>query len=100
MNKTIIGASFLLLLSGCSEQVSPPLTSGIDRDGMNLQVRPQDDFYEYANGGWLARTQIPADEVGWGSYMTLRKESLEQSKAIVLDVAANPGTDSGFNNNK
>lgn len=94
MNKTIMGMSFLLLLSACSEQASPPLTSGIDRDGMNFQVRPQDDFYEYANGGWLARTQIPADEVGWGSYMTLRKESLEQSKAIVLDVAANPGTDS------
>ena len=46
MNKTIMGMSFLLLLSACSEHISPPLTSGIDRDGMNLQVRPQDDFYE------------------------------------------------------
>ncbi|MDG2501169.1 MAG: M13 family metallopeptidase [Porticoccaceae bacterium] len=93
MKKTILGATLLLMLGACSDQAPAPLSSGIDRDGMNLQVRPQDDFYEYANGGWLARTKIPADEVGWGSYMTLRKESLEQSNAIVLDVAANPGTD-------
>ncbi|MBT4493172.1 MAG: M13 family metallopeptidase [Gammaproteobacteria bacterium] len=54
---------------------------------MNTEVRPQDDFYEYANGDWLKSTEIPAEEVGWGSYMTLRKESLEQSKAIVLELA-------------
>lgn len=94
MNKTLIAVSLFLLLGACSQQRSPPLSSGIDREGMNFEVRPQDDFYEYANGRWLASTQIPADEVGWGSYMTLRKESLEQSKAIVLEVAANPGKDS------
>ena len=86
-----------VLLSACSDQAATPQTliSGIDRQGMNLQVRPQDDFYEYANGGWLARTEIPADEVGWGSYMTLRKESLEQSKIIDVDAAQNSGEDSG-----
>ena len=88
MNKTNLGVIGLLLFlcAACSEQ-TPSLSSGIDQLGMNLEVRPQDDFYEYANGGWLATTDIPADEVGWGSYMTLRKESLEQSKAIVLDLS-------------
>jgi predicted metalloendopeptidase len=82
-----------LLASGCTEKM--PLTSGIDLEGMDHSVRPQDDFYEYANGGWLAATEIPADEVGWGSYMTLRKESLEQSKAIVIEAAKKPGSDAG-----
>ena len=80
-----------LLASACTEKT--PLTSGINIEGMNQNVRPQDDFYEYANGGWLAATEIPADEVGWGSYMTLRKESLEQSRAIVIEAAENPGSD-------
>ncbi len=61
--------------------------SGIDLEGMNSDIRPQDDFYEYANGKWIAATEIPAEEIGWGSYMTLRKESLEQSKAIVEELA-------------
>ena len=55
---------------------------------MDTSVRPQDDFYRYANGKWLDTTEIPADEVGWGSYMTLRKESLEQSRVIVEAAAA------------
>ena len=61
--------------------------SGIDLEGMNADIRPQDDFYEYANGQWIAATEIPAEEIGWGSYMTLRKASLEQSKAIVEGLA-------------
>ena len=62
--------------------------SGIDLEGMNTDIRPQDDFYEYANGEWIAATEIPAEEIGWGSYMTLRKASLEQSKAIVEGLSA------------
>ena len=61
--------------------------SGIDLEGMNADIRPQDDFYGYANGQWIAATEIPAEEIGWGSYMTLRKASLEQSKAIVEGLA-------------
>lgn len=62
--------------------------SGIDLEGMNTDIRPQDNFYEYANGKWIAATEIPAEEIGWGSYMTLRKASLEQSKAIVEGLSA------------
>tara|TARA_B100000809_G_scaffold7565_1_gene7475 strand:+ start:1483 stop:3549 length:2067 start_codon:yes stop_codon:yes gene_type:complete len=65
--------------------------SGIDLEGMNADIRPQDDFYEYANGKWIAATEIPAEEIGWGSYMTLRKASLEQSKAIVEGLAESAG---------
>lgn len=94
--KYIIFLGSVLLISACSDEPIEPSdqtlpavvkTSGIDREGMNLDVRPQDDFYEYANGAWLASTEIPAEEVGWGSYMTLNKESLEQSRAIVVELA-------------
>ena len=88
----------LLLVAACDQggvetpeavEAAPEaaVISGIDLDGMNPDIRPQDDFYEYANGRWLAETDIPAEEVGWGSYMTLRKEALEQSRAIVLELA-------------
>ncbi|EED32650.1 peptidase, M13 (neprilysin) family [gamma proteobacterium NOR5-3] len=59
---------------------------------MDLSVRPQDDFFEYANGTWLAETEIPSEEIGWGSYMTLRKDALEQSRNIVEEVLANDST--------
>lgn len=71
---------------GSNTIAEPSLSSGVETSGMDLSVRPQDDFYAYANGTWLASTEIPADEVGWGSYLTLHKESLEQSHAIVKDL--------------
>ncbi|UVW34958.1 peptidase M13 [SAR92 clade bacterium H455] len=95
--KLTISLFSLALLSGCAEKqpaVEPAgLISGIDKVGMDRSVRPQDDFYNYANGGWLASTEIPADEVGWGSYMTLRKKSLEQSRIIVEEAARYSGDD-------
>jgi len=33
---------------------------------LNAAVDPGKDFFEYANGGWLARNPIPASESAWG----------------------------------
>ena len=104
-NKIITPFAVVLLLAACSDKpepvlipdtvskISPLEISGIDLSGMDTSVRPQDDFYRYANGKWLETTEIPADEVGWGSYMTLRKESLEQSRVIVEAAAADNQSD-------
>jgi len=95
MKKVLTLFAALLFVAACSDQTNTvpaddalPQISGIDLTGMDTSVRPQDDFYRYANGKWLESTEIPADEVGWGSYMTLRKESLEQSRVIVEAAAA------------
>ena len=32
---------------------------------MNTKVHPCDDFYEYACGGWIKKTQIPPDRPSW-----------------------------------
>lgn len=91
--KTIVSVlAALMLVSACGqEQASEPATplkSGVDLTGMDLSVRPQDDYYAYANGTWLKQTEIPADQFGWGSYITLRDDSLADIKAIVDEVAA------------
>jgi len=41
--------------------------SGLDLKGMDTKVAPGDDFFAYANGGWIAATQIPADRSSWGA---------------------------------
>ncbi|MDH4048852.1 MAG: peptidase M13 [Gammaproteobacteria bacterium] len=64
------------------------LSSGVELSGMDKTIRPQDDFYAYANGVWLRETEIPADQFGWGSYMTLRDDSLTKLRSIVEEVAA------------
>src|SRR5579871_1032924 len=34
---------------------------GIVIANMDTSMKPGDDFYQYTNGGWLARTEIPPD---------------------------------------
>ena len=39
---------------------SAQLRSGIDLKDLNTSVRPADDFYEYACGGWMKANPLPA----------------------------------------
>jgi putative endopeptidase len=44
----------LLLVAGAS-----PIIRNANQDDVDRSIRPGDDFYRYANGGWLAKTKIP-----------------------------------------
>ena len=39
---------------------------GVDLGARDTSVKPGDDFDKYANGGWFARTEIPADQASAG----------------------------------
>src|ERR1700674_1055184 len=38
-----------------------PETHGVVVTNMDRSVKPGDDFYQYANGDWLKRTELPPD---------------------------------------
>src|SRR3990167_2733489 len=56
---------------------------GFDTKNIDKKVRPQDDFYHYANGGWLKKTKIPPEGSRWGSFTILRYRTEKQIKKIV-----------------
>ncbi|MGH9872983.1 MAG: M13 family metallopeptidase [Pyrinomonadaceae bacterium] len=43
----------------------PPAELGIDLKALDTSVKPCRDFYQFANGNWLAHTSIPADRPYW-----------------------------------
>ncbi|GAB2841129.1 M13 family metallopeptidase [Ferruginibacter profundus] len=72
--------------------VSAPLfltaqTKYIDKANMDLSVKPADNFYQYANGGWLKNTVMPGTKTRWGSFDMLREEASQRLK-ILLEEAA------------
>ncbi len=69
-------------------QAQQPMRSGIDRANLDTSVRPQDDFFRYANGGWLATTQIPSDKSRFGSFDILGDAAERDVRAIIEDAAA------------
>src|SRR6188768_3828962 len=80
MKSLLLLACAASLTVSCSREATPPapaatpapaakpLTSGVDVAGIDKAVRPQDDLYKYVNGGWLQKTEIPADRGAYGGF--------------------------------
>ncbi|MEI9885968.1 MAG: M13-type metalloendopeptidase [Rhizomicrobium sp.] len=69
---------------------------GYDLSARDTSVKPGDDFFAYANGAWLKRTEIPADRSGWGMHAALGERVLLQLRTIMEDAGkADPKTVAG-----
>ena len=73
-----------------AEPAAPTLSSGIDLTNFDRSVRPQDDFYRYVNGTWLAKTEIPADKNNYGAFTILQDEA-EKNLHVIAEEAAKAG---------
>ena len=60
------GTSALLLSAALTAAVPSNAASGLDLAGIERAVMPGDDFFRYANGAWIARTEIPPDRASFG----------------------------------
>jgi len=61
---------------------------GLDQTAMDTKANPCQDFYQYACGGWVARTKIPADRTRWmRSFSEIYKRN-EQALKTILETAS------------
>jgi putative endopeptidase len=67
----------------------PPF--GVDLSARDLAVRPGDSFFGYANGAWIARTEIPADKPFMTTGQVLRDRAEAQLRTLIETAAARAG---------
>jgi predicted metalloendopeptidase len=77
-----------LMLVAPAAALAQDASHGIDVADMDLAVSPREDFYRFANGGWLARTEIPEDKASYGTFTELYDLTVEQLLAILNEAAA------------
>jgi putative endopeptidase len=72
-----------------------PSGGGLDVEGLDRSVRPGDDFFAYANGGWLKRAEIPADRSAYGTNAILTELTAKRTAELIAEAAAQapPGSD-------
>jgi putative endopeptidase len=63
---------------------------GIDTAAMDTSVKPGDDFYAYANGGWMKTAVIPADRSSWGSFAALAVDVQTRNRGLMQQAGNAP----------
>ncbi len=84
----VYAAVALCLLSVAFTQNSTELENhGIVVANMDRSVKPGDDFYQYANGTWIKRTEIPPDRDGVSGATPLRDKTDKRVADLIADAA-------------
>jgi putative endopeptidase len=85
------GAKKAPKIMATSKSALPAGAKYIDPKNMNTAVKPVDNFYEYANGAWLAANSVPASETRWGSFNILNEFTQNAVKSILEETAKTSG---------
>jgi len=87
VNRFVFASLIVAAVATPIAQDKIPQVPGIDGSGMDLSVRPQDDFFRYVNGKWVDHTEIPPDQSTYGTFASLRTEAQEAVRAIIEEEA-------------
>ena len=86
MKKLILLATMAAVMSACSS--NPKQTTGIPLSNLDTTAVPQNDFYQYACGGWMAANPLTAEYARFGSFDKLALNNLEQVNGLIQEIAA------------
>ena len=60
---------------------------GVDVSSIDHSVKPGDNFFLYANGAWITRTELPADRTSLGAFNLMADRTDKQVAGIIADAA-------------
>jgi putative endopeptidase len=87
---TVLASALLGAVLACTPASRPAPAAatggGIDLEGIDRSVAPGDDFFRYANGTWIANTEIPADRAAWGSASILDDLTSKRTADLVAEA--------------
>jgi putative endopeptidase len=63
---------------------------GLEATSLDRSVDPCVDFYQFACGGWLSATQVPADRGLWGRFTEVDEKNKLAIKALLEDAVSKP----------
>ncbi|HEV8266752.1 MAG TPA: M13 family metallopeptidase, partial [Thermoanaerobaculia bacterium] len=68
-------------------KVAPGAKHGIDLTAIDPSIAPGDDFFRYANGKWIARTEIPADRGSWSNGAEMTERTAKRTEELITQAS-------------
>lgn len=87
----LIVAIIIVTISACNcdgAKEKIPMTKAIDQVNMDTTVKPGDNLFKYANGGWMKDNPIPPEYSQYGSFTVIYEDNQKQLKSLVEEVSA------------
>ena len=75
----------MLMTTACTNKQEQ--TTGIDLANLDTTAVPQNDFYQFACGGWMANNPLTPEYARFGSFDKLGLTNLEQVNGLIQDIA-------------
>lgn len=76
----------LMLVAAPAQGLMAQNQSGLDMTNFDKSVRPSDDFYRYATGGWQKLHPLPAAYSRYGSFDMLQENVNKQVNSILTSL--------------
>jgi putative endopeptidase len=64
-----------------------PVAENVYTQDIDRSIKPGDDFYRYANGGWLARIAIPAGQSAYDTRAILTERTSQRVRDLIQGAA-------------
>lgn len=90
----------VLVIFSCHFSNAQEKGIGINVKNIDTQVDPCEDFFMYANGGWLKNNPIPPSESRWGSFNELDNKNNMLIRTILEEAASDKSAEKGSNAQK
>jgi putative endopeptidase len=100
MKSILRNITFAVVCAVCASAAYSQTPSGTETHGIQVAnldrtVKPGDDFYHFANGDWIKRTEIPADRAEIDVFSKLEDLSNKRTADLIAEIAkSNPAAGS------
>ena len=87
----ITTATFSIISCGGGKSKTDTIKGDVLAVNLDTTVNPGEDFFQYANGGWIKNNPIPGDQSSWGIGNLVNEENLKRLREISEKAAKSGG---------